>query len=96
MHAIHVIVPQPRTRHGAATSWFPEIVTALAALPPCCILDGEVCVLHCFHVVGAKNASERSHQERGEAYADQNCNPYFNRCFHRNPSVREVKGRPSG
>lgn len=38
--------PQLRTRNGAdATSWFPEIVTALATLPPGCILDGEVCVL---------------------------------------------------
>jgi len=40
--------PQPRlrSRNGAdATTWFPEIIETLKALPPGLILDGEVCVL---------------------------------------------------
>lgn len=38
--------PQLKTKGGAdATKWFPEVVAALATLPPGNIVDGEVCVL---------------------------------------------------
>ncbi|UIF91737.1 hypothetical protein KAF44_32115 [Cupriavidus necator] len=38
--------PRLKTKNGAdATTWFPEIASALAALPGGAILDGEVCVL---------------------------------------------------
>lgn len=38
--------PRLKSRNGAdATAWFPELVTALSALPAGYILDGEVCVL---------------------------------------------------
>ncbi|WP_454735340.1 ATP-dependent DNA ligase [Cupriavidus necator] len=40
------IAPRLMSKSGAdATSWFPELVTAMAQLPPGHILDGEVCVL---------------------------------------------------
>lgn len=39
-------VPRLKSRNGAnATTWFPELVESLAALPAGYILDGEVCVL---------------------------------------------------
>ncbi|NSX14939.1 hypothetical protein HTY52_12725 [Cupriavidus taiwanensis] len=38
--------PRLKSRNGAnATTWFPELVEALATLPAGSILDGEVCVL---------------------------------------------------
>lgn len=38
--------PRLKSRNGAnATTWFPELVEALAALPSGSVLDGEVCVL---------------------------------------------------
>ncbi|WP_150124110.1 hypothetical protein [Cupriavidus nantongensis] len=40
--------PRLKSKNGAdATTWFPELVDALASLPAGGILDGEVCSVGC-------------------------------------------------
>ncbi|WP_258874508.1 ATP-dependent DNA ligase [Cupriavidus taiwanensis] len=51
--------PRLKSRNGAnATTWFPELVESLAALPAGYILDGEVCVLDAI----GKSDFERLHK----------------------------------
>ncbi|NUO72940.1 MAG: hypothetical protein HOQ10_09525 [Frateuria sp.] len=56
-----------RTKNGAdCTSWFPEIVEALAGLPGTDVLDGEICVLRPDGTSDFNQLQERArHRHRG-------------------------------
>jgi len=83
--------PSVQTKNGAdCTTWFPELLPALASLPADCILDGEVCVLDGLGRADFERVHARARRRRWYEGADPVVFCVFDLLFLKGRDVRAM------